>query len=156
MIKPDGSPGLRGERLNTKLVWCQPYAENNRLHASRAASLGGETFGKPEHHTSQCSAAHSAASVPTASETRRPSQEPHQRGEINQHCGTNRLPSAMPSSTFCLPPVVAHLARKACARFAGPSLFSTRLPQPARDAQLLQEAFTSQLTSATPSAMIQP
>nr|VXZ81620.1 Uncharacterised protein [Klebsiella pneumoniae] len=32
----------------------------------------------------------------------------------------------------------------------GPSLFSTRLPQPAREAQLLQEALTSQCTCATP------
>lgn len=32
----------------------------------------------------------------------------------------------------------------------GPSLFNTRLPQPAREAQLLHEALTSQLTSACP------
>ncbi|CPR61014.1 Uncharacterised protein [Salmonella enterica subsp. enterica serovar Bovismorbificans] len=54
----------------------------------------------------------------------------------------------MPNSTFCPGASGSALGTTMVCVVCGPNLFSTRLPHPAREAQLLHDALTSQLTTA--------
>jgi hypothetical protein len=58
MIKPDGSPGLRRERFNTKLVWRQPNAENDRLPLLARGKRRERPLASQNPHATQCGTAH--------------------------------------------------------------------------------------------------